>query len=158
MGLTFAPKTVYSRRRRSARRCTARGGGPLAARGSRAGAAHTRNRFHECQADFCTVRNVSQWGQKYLSRLPMDPKKRFYPPRYDIPIGRGMYTEVPRTGGISTTELIDRVRTCARMTAARGDAHAEVMRTLRPAMRTRGRRCARTLLMRTLLVRRSRLG
>ena len=28
---------------------------------------------------------------------------------YDVPIGRGMYTEVPRTGGISTTELIDRV-------------------------------------------------
>jgi len=28
---------------------------------------------------------------------------------YDVPIGRGMYTEVPRTGGISTTELIDRI-------------------------------------------------
>jgi cytidyltransferase-like protein len=28
---------------------------------------------------------------------------------YDIPIGRGMYIEVPRTPGISTTELIDRI-------------------------------------------------
>eukprot|EP00658_Telonema_sp_P-2_P015429 TRINITY_DN15931_c0_g1_i7.p1 TRINITY_DN15931_c0_g1~~TRINITY_DN15931_c0_g1_i7.p1 ORF type:complete len:447 (+),score=80.14 TRINITY_DN15931_c0_g1_i7:237-1577(+) len=28
---------------------------------------------------------------------------------YDIPIGRGMYTEVPRTVGISTTKLIDRI-------------------------------------------------
>jgi len=28
---------------------------------------------------------------------------------YDVPIGRGRYTEVPRTGGISTTELIDRI-------------------------------------------------
>ena len=28
---------------------------------------------------------------------------------YDIPIGLGRYTEVPRTDGISTTELIDRI-------------------------------------------------
>ena len=28
---------------------------------------------------------------------------------YDIPIGLGRYTEVPRTGGISTTEVIDRI-------------------------------------------------
>jgi cytidyltransferase-like protein len=28
---------------------------------------------------------------------------------YDVPIGRGMYTEVPRTGGISTTDLINRI-------------------------------------------------
>jgi glycerol-3-phosphate cytidylyltransferase-like family protein len=28
---------------------------------------------------------------------------------YDIPIVRGQYTEVPRTAGISTTELIDRI-------------------------------------------------
>ena len=28
---------------------------------------------------------------------------------YDVPIGRGMYTEVPRTRGISTTDLINRI-------------------------------------------------
>ena len=28
---------------------------------------------------------------------------------YDVPIGLGLYTEVPRTCGISTTELINRV-------------------------------------------------
>ena len=28
---------------------------------------------------------------------------------YSIPIGLGRYTEVPRTEGISTTELIDRI-------------------------------------------------
>jgi cytidyltransferase-like protein len=28
---------------------------------------------------------------------------------YDVPIGRGRYTEVPRTAGISTTELFDRI-------------------------------------------------
>ena len=28
---------------------------------------------------------------------------------YSIPIGLGRYTEVPRTGGISTTQLIDRI-------------------------------------------------